>query len=61
RCLNPPSLQSLSVMDANLFARGLGRQGFSNPPEAVTRLLDGRHHLERFAMEQPGEMDYLIA
>jgi hypothetical protein len=48
-------------MDANLFARGLGRQGFSNPPEAVTRLLDGRHHLERFAMEQPGEMDYLIA
>jgi hypothetical protein len=26
----------------------------SNPPEAVTRLLDGRHHLERFAMEQAG-------
>src|SRR3954451_9834110 len=34
--------------------------GFSNPPEAVTRLLDGRHHLERFAMEQAGEVDYLI-
>ena len=26
----------------------------------MTRLLDGRHHLERFAMEQAGEMDYLI-
>jgi hypothetical protein len=26
----------------------------------VTRLLDGRHHLERFAMEQAGEVDYLI-
>jgi hypothetical protein len=25
----------------------------------VTRLLDGRHHLERFAMEQAGEVDYL--
>jgi hypothetical protein len=24
----------------------------------VTRLLDGRHHLERFAMEQAGEVDY---
>jgi len=23
----------------------------------VTRLLDGRHHLERFAMEQAGEVD----
>src|SRR4051812_2345507 len=33
--------------------------GFSNPPEAVTRL-DGRHHLERFAMERAGEVDYLI-
>ena len=29
-------------------------------PEAVTRLLDSRHHLERFAMEQAGEVDYLI-
>ena len=26
----------------------------------MTRLLDGRHHLERFAMEQAGEVDYLI-
>jgi alkanesulfonate monooxygenase SsuD/methylene tetrahydromethanopterin reductase-like flavin-dependent oxidoreductase (luciferase family) len=26
----------------------------------VTRLLDGRHHLERFAMEQAGEVDYLM-
>jgi hypothetical protein len=26
----------------------------------VTRLLNGRHHLERFAMEQAGEVDYLI-
>jgi hypothetical protein len=26
----------------------------------VTRLLDGRHHLERSAMEQAGEVDYLI-
>jgi hypothetical protein len=26
----------------------------------VTRLLDGRHHLEWFAMEQAGEVDYLI-
>jgi hypothetical protein len=26
----------------------------------VARLLDGRHHLERFAMEQAGEVDYLI-
>jgi hypothetical protein len=26
----------------------------------VTRLPDGRHHLERFAMEQAGEADYLI-
>jgi len=26
----------------------------------VTRLLDGRHHLERFAMEQAGEVDCLI-
>src|SRR3954462_8066969 len=60
RCLNPPSLQSPSVMSASLFVRGLRRYGFSNPPEAVTRLLDGRHHLERFAMEQAGEVDYLI-
>jgi hypothetical protein len=52
RCLNPPSLQSPSVMSARLFVRGLRRYGFSNPTEAVTRLLDGRHHLERFAMEQ---------
>ena len=47
-------------MSASLFVRGLRRYGFSNPPEAVTRLLDGRHHLERFAMEQAGEVDYLI-
>src|SRR5712691_5720072 len=60
RCLNPPSLQSPSVMSARLFARGLRRQGVSNPLYAVTRLLDGRHHLERFAMEQAGEVDYLI-
>ena len=26
----------------------------------MTRLLDGRHHLERFAMEQAGEVDYVI-
>jgi hypothetical protein len=26
----------------------------------VTRLLDGRHHLEPFAMEYTGEVDYLI-
>jgi hypothetical protein len=26
----------------------------------VTRLLDGRHHLEQFAMDQAGEVDYLI-
>ena len=26
----------------------------------MTRLLDGRHQLERFAMEQAGEVDYLI-
>jgi hypothetical protein len=26
----------------------------------VTRLLDGRHRLERSAMEQAGEVDYLI-
>jgi hypothetical protein len=39
-------------MSASLFVRGLRRYGLSNPPEAVTRLLDGRHHLERFAMEQ---------
>ena len=26
----------------------------------MTRLLDGRHHLERFTMEQAGEVDYLI-
>jgi hypothetical protein len=32
----------------------------TNPPEAVTRVLDGRHHLERFAMEQAGEVDYMI-
>src|SRR6185369_5837406 len=31
--------------------QGLRRYGFSHPPEAVTRLLDGRHHLDRFAME----------
>ncbi len=30
------------------------------PIDAATRLLDGRHHLERFAMEQAGEVDYLI-
>jgi len=30
------------------------------PIIGVTRLLDGRHHLERFAMEQAGEVDYLI-
>ena len=47
-------------MSANLFVRGLRRYGFSNPPEAVTRLLDGRHHLEGSAMEQAGEVDYLI-
>jgi len=47
-------------MSASLFVRGLRRYGFSNPPEAVNRLLDGRHHLDRFAMEQAGEVDYLI-
>ena len=48
-------------MSASLFVRGLRRYGFlTNPPEAVTRLLDGRHRLERFAMEQAGEVDYLI-
>jgi len=47
-------------MSASLFVSDLRRYGFSNPPEAVTRLLDGRHHLERFAMEQAGEVDYLI-
>ena len=26
----------------------------------MNRLLDGRHHLDRFAMEQAGEVDYLI-
>jgi hypothetical protein len=26
----------------------------------VIRLLDGRHHLERSAMEQAGEVDYLV-
>lgn len=26
----------------------------------MTRLLDGRHNLERFVMEQAGEVDYLI-
>ncbi|MFI6904297.1 hypothetical protein ACIBKY_23755 [Nonomuraea sp. NPDC050394] len=26
----------------------------------MTRLLDGRHHLERLAMEQAGAVDYLI-
>jgi hypothetical protein len=46
-------------MSASLCVRGLRRQGFSNQPEAATRLLDGRHHLERFAMEQAGEVDYL--
>src|SRR5436190_15305571 len=60
RCLNPPSLQSPSVMSASLFVRACGDRGFLAPPEAVTRLLDGRHHLERFAMEQAGEVDYLI-
>ena len=25
----------------------------------MTRLLDGRHHLERFAMEHTGEVNYL--
>ena len=40
--------------------QGVRRSGFSDPPEAVTRRLDGRHHLERFAMEQAGEVDYLI-
>src|SRR5881227_2115807 len=60
RCVNPPSLQSPSVMSASLFVRGLRPIGVSNAPEAVTRLLDGRHHLERFAMEQAGEVDYLI-
>jgi len=32
----------------------------SNSPDPLTRLLDGHHHLERFAMEQTGEVDYLI-
>jgi hypothetical protein len=27
----------------------------------VTRLLDGRHHLERFAMEQAREVDNALA
>ena len=47
-------------MSPSLFVRDLRRYGFPNPPEAVTRLLDDRHHLERFAMEQAGEVDYLI-
>jgi hypothetical protein len=47
-------------MSASLFVRGLRQYGFFNRPEAVTRLLDGRHRLERFAMEQAGEVDYLI-
>lgn len=47
-------------MSASLFVRGACGDRGSNPPEAVTRLLDGRHHLERFAMEQAGEVDYLI-
>src|SRR3954449_6615492 len=37
RCVNPPSLQSPSVMSASLFVRNLRRYGFTNPPEAVTR------------------------
>jgi hypothetical protein len=47
-------------MSASLFVKGLRQYGFSNPPEAVTGLLDGRHRLERFAMAQAGEVDYLI-
>jgi hypothetical protein len=47
-------------MSASLFVRSPRPYGFSNPPEAVTRLLQGRHQLERFAMEQAGEVDYLI-
>jgi len=30
--------------EPRLFVRSLWRRGFSNPREAVTRLLDGRHH-----------------
>ena len=51
-----PSLQSPSVISATLFVKGLRRYEFSTAPEAVTWLLDGRHHLERFAMQQPGEV-----
>jgi hypothetical protein len=44
RCLNPPCLQSPSVMSTRLFVRSPRRCEFSSPREAVTRLLDGRHH-----------------
>jgi hypothetical protein len=47
-------------MSAEPIRQGPAAIGVFNPAEAVTRLLDGRHHLERFAMEQAGEVDYLI-
>ena len=56
RCLNPPSLQSPSVMSASLFRQGAATSRASDRH----RVLDGRHHLKRFAMEQVGEVDYLI-
>ena len=59
--LREPAIPPVAVahMSASLFVRGRAR-GVSNPPQAVTRLLHGRHHLERVRDGQAAEMDYLI-
>src|SRR3954467_5601371 len=48
--LPEPAVPSVAIghESESIRQRGLRRWGFSNPPEAVTRLPDGRHHLERF-------------
>ena len=59
--LPEPAIPPVAVgHERESIRQGPAAIGVSNPPEAVTRLLDGRHHLERFAMEQAGEVDYLI-
>jgi len=59
--LPEPAIPPVAVgHERESMRQGVRRSGFSDPPEAVTRRLDGRHHLERFAMEQAGEVDCLI-
>jgi hypothetical protein len=47
------STTNVRIPRRSTVSRGL----LTNPPEAVTRLLVGRHHLERLAMEQAVEVD----